>query len=135
MPVIDASVYVAMMNAGEANHAASWSWFERVIGAAETVHAPAILVPEVASALRRGVDDPELARSVVQQLTQLHTITLVPVTEALAERAAHIALEHRVRGCDAVYLALAAETGGPLVTLDRQQLERGASVVPTTRPN
>jgi len=33
-----------------------------------------------------------------------------------------------------VYLALAEQTGDVLVTLDRQQLERGANLVPTRPP-
>ena len=52
----------------------------------------------------------------------------------LAEQAAAIAAEHRIRGCDALYVALADMLSEPLVTLDRQQLERGAAVVTTRRP-
>jgi len=45
-----------------------------------------------------------------------------------------LAAEHRIRGCDAVYVALARQLDMPLITLDRQQLERGAAVVATRVP-
>jgi predicted nucleic acid-binding protein len=44
MAVIDASVYVALVNAGENEHAASWAWFERSRAAKESIVAPAILL-------------------------------------------------------------------------------------------
>jgi predicted nucleic acid-binding protein len=75
-----------------------------------------------------------LAHRVVQQLADSEVIELVPVSMALAERAAWISSEHRIRGCDAVYVALANQSNETLVTLDRQQLERGAAVVTVHTP-
>lgn len=134
MAVIDASVTVALVNAHEREHASSWDWFEQARMADEPVLAPAILLCEVAAALSRGVGDPVLAHRVVRQLARSELVELVPVTPVLAEQAATIAADHRIRGCDAVYVALADLSGEPLVTLDRQQLERGAAVVTVRRP-
>jgi predicted nucleic acid-binding protein len=39
-----------------------------------------------------------------------------------------------IRGCDAIYVALAEDLGTELVTLDRQQRERGSAIVPTREP-
>jgi predicted nucleic acid-binding protein len=134
MPVIDASITVALINAHEKEHARSWAWFEQARMAGELIAAPVILLSEVAVALSRGVGDPVLAHRVVQQLSRTELIELVPVTLALAELAAAIAADHRIRGCDAVYVALADLLSEPLVTLDRQQLERGAAAVTVRRP-
>ena len=134
MAVIDASVYVALMNVQEQAHTRSWAWFERVKRAGEPVVAPAILLAEVAAGITRGVGNPALAHRVTQQLRRSKAVELMPVTLALAERAAFIAAEHRVRGCDAVYLALADQLGDCLITLDEQQLERGAVVVDAREP-
>ena len=68
------------------------------------------------------------------QLKRSRVIELLPVTVALADRAATIAADHRIRGCDAVYIALADELDKHLVTLDRQQLERGIAVVNAYEP-
>ena len=134
MAVIDASVYVTLINAREKDHARSWAWFESVKAAQESIAAPVILLAEVAAALSRGVGDLGLAQQVVGQLKRSGMIDLFPVTLALAEQAATIAANHRIRGCDAVYIALADQLGEHLVTLDRQQLERGAAIVNAHEP-
>jgi predicted nucleic acid-binding protein len=53
---------------------------------------------------------------------------------AVAKQAARMAAEHRIRGCDAVYVSLADQLSDTLVTLDRQQLERGAALVNARTP-
>jgi predicted nucleic acid-binding protein len=134
MAVIDASVYIALVNAHEQEHSSSWAWFEQARAADESIVAPVILLSEVAAALSRGVGDPALAQRVVRQLARSEVIDLIPVTLAMAELAAVIAADHRIRGCDAVYVALADHLSETLVTLDQQQLERGAALVTVRAP-
>jgi predicted nucleic acid-binding protein len=134
MAVIDASVYVALINANESDHDSSWAWFQSAQSAQESILAPAILLAEVAAAVSRGVGDPALAHRVVEQLRRSKAIELVPVTTTMASRAAAIAADYRIRGCDAVYVALAEQMDDYLATLDQQQLERGAEVVTTRKP-
>jgi predicted nucleic acid-binding protein len=134
MAVIDASVYIALVHAHEREHSSSWAWFEQARAADESVVAPVILLAEVAAALSRGMGDPTLAHRVVQQLARSEVIELFPVTMTIAEQAAEIAAEHRIRGCDAVYVALADQLSDTLVTLDRQQLERGSALVTVRAP-
>jgi predicted nucleic acid-binding protein len=133
MATIDASLYVALINDHELHHARSWAWFETARTKQEPMAAPAILLAEVASALGRGPGETE-ARQAIRDLERSSIIELVPVTRALARRAAELAAEHRLRGCDAIYVALAERRGDQLVTLDRQQVERGAKVVVTRQP-
>ena len=134
MSVIDASVYVALINVLEYEHESCWSWFQSEQAQQRTVSAPVVLLAQVAAALSRGAGDPALAHRVVRHLLDAGLVELVPVTEALAERAASIAADHNIRGCDAVYVALAENLGTDLITLDRQQSERGGAVVTTRRP-
>jgi len=134
MAVIDASVYIALVNAQEQAYARSWTWFERAKAVGEPVVAPAILLAEVAAAVSRGVGDPALAHRAAQHLRRSKVIELMPVTLTLAERAAFIAAEYRIRGCDAIYVALADQLGNCLITLDEQQLERGAAIVNAREP-
>ena len=134
MAVIDASVYIALVNAHESDHGSSWAWFEQAKTAQEPVIAPVVLLAEVAAALSRGIGDTALAHRVVGQLLHSSVVELIPVTAALGKRAAAIAADHRIRGCDAVYAALAEQSNDHLVTLDEQQLERGAAVVTVRRP-
>lgn len=134
MAVVDASVYVALVHGEEPGHAESWAWLRSAQARRETLRAPSILAAEVAAAISRGTGRPELAHQIVQQLLTFNVVELVPVSMHLAGRAAVIAADHRVRGCDAVYVALADQLGEVLVTLDRQQLERGADLVMARRP-
>ena len=100
----------------------------------EPIVSPVILLAEVAAALGRGLGDMELAHRAVSFLRRELLLELFPVTEALAVKASEIAAERRIRGCDAIYVALAKQLDMELVTLDGQQLERGALVVPTCVP-
>ena len=134
MAVIDASVYVALMNAHEAAHDSCWAWFEQAKRAQAPIRAPVVLLAEVSAALSRGMGAPLLARRIVKQLLLTQTIELYPVTVELAERAAGIAADCGIRGCDAIYVALAVQTREELVTLDRQQLERGRAVIAAHEP-
>jgi predicted nucleic acid-binding protein len=134
MAVIDASVYVALINAKEKEHTSSWEWFEQTKEEQQTIAAPVILLAEVAAALSRGVGDLVLAHRVVEQLKRSRVIELVPVNLALAEQAAVIAGDYRIRGCDAIYVALASQLEDCLITLDQQQLERAAAIVDIRKP-
>lgn len=134
MAVVDASVYVALINKNEAYHERSWAWFQQIQSTQEQIAAPAILLAEVASALGRGTNNPQLAQQAIQQMLQAKIITLAPITVKLAEQAAQIATNYKIRGCDAIYVALAQQLDDHLITLDNQQLQRGASIIVTRRP-
>jgi predicted nucleic acid-binding protein len=58
----------------------------------------------------------------------------VSLDETLAQQAADVAAQHRLRGSDAVYAAVALRFGSTLVTLDREQRERVADVVTSRLP-
>ncbi|HEX9943481.1 MAG TPA: type II toxin-antitoxin system VapC family toxin [Thermoanaerobaculia bacterium] len=134
MPVLDASVCVALFNSEEPGHDASRRWLQEAEGDDDPVVSPVILLAEVASALGRGLGEEELARQAVALLRTKRLVEFFPVTETLAARAAEIAAEQRIRGCDAIYVALAKQLQMELITFDRHQLERGAAVVMTRRP-
>src|SRR4051794_23934055 len=127
MPVVDASVCAALFNAQGPGHEASRRWLQESGEGEEPIVSPVILLAEVAAALGRGLGQEELAREAVALLRMKSVVELFPVTEAFAARAAEIAAKHKIRGCDAIYVTLARQLQMELVTLDRQQLERGAA--------
>lgn len=138
MPVVDASVCVALFKADEPGHEAARAWLTATLSAGEPVVSPAILLAEVAAALARGLAPTmggaaEVMRA-VELLRRRTLVELFPVTEGLAARAAAVAAEHRLRGADAIYVALAGQLAMPLITFDRQQIERGAAAVEIRRP-
>jgi predicted nucleic acid-binding protein len=134
MAVIDASVQVALLSATDPHHEAATLWYRHAVLSGERLLAPFIIVAEVAAAISRGLGDAPLAHRATQHVLRAGPLDLVPVDGALAVRAAAIAADHRIRGCDAVYVALAAERQETLVTLDAQQSARAAAVVTVSRP-
>jgi predicted nucleic acid-binding protein len=134
MAVMDTSVYVTLINPREAAHEATWAWYIGTVRAGESIVASVIMLAEVAAALSRGINDRDLAHRAVRRLLHSRTIGLVPVTLALARQAAAIAADYRLRGCDAVFVALAQQRADTLITLDQQQLDRGSVVVTTRKP-
>ena len=124
MLVIDASVYVADARPRESHHAEARALLSWVVAKGESVCAPMIVLAEVASAISRGTGSPILARRWVVALQGIPGLRFVPVDEILGRAAAELAARHQIRGCDAVFVALAQQQGATLITLDRQQRER-----------
>jgi predicted nucleic acid-binding protein len=131
---VDASVFLNAFNPYEARHAESHRLLARMQEEAAPIVAPTLLLPEVAAAVSRGRDDADLARRFAAALRRLPHLVLVPLDEVLGEQAADVAAQHRLRGSDAVYAAVALRFGSTLVTLDREQRDRVAAVLPARLP-
>ena len=134
MVVIDASVYVSRLRRQEVYHVESVRLLEAITAHEVSVLCPEILLPEVAAALARGLDDTELACRTAAHLRRLPGHRFIAVDRALGDLAARLAAECRLRGCDAIYAALAQREGARLITWDKQQRERAAAVVETLTP-
>jgi predicted nucleic acid-binding protein len=140
VPVLDASVCVALFNDREPGHDAAMAWLSAASSGPELVVAPVILLPEVAAALARGTAERRAASSTataaadaiataIELLRSRRILELFPLDEALAAHAAALAGRLGLRGADALYVALADQLAMPLVSFDRQQLERGGRLV------
>ena len=134
MYVVDASVHISALNPVEAEHPSSRRFLEQIRQRGLTVFEPDILLPEVAAAVARAFDDSVQGLALAAALRQVPDFLFIPVDAPLADAAAEIAATYRLRGCDAVYVAVADRHGAALVTLDRQQLKRAAPAVATLRP-
>jgi predicted nucleic acid-binding protein len=132
--VIDASVFVADARIPEPFHTDANRLLETLTARGCVLHTPAIVLSEIAAALARGAGDPILAREAVKMYRQWPGIRLSPVDETLASLAAEIAANYRIRGCDAIYVALAYAQQAVLVTLDHQQKERTPQTIPARTP-
>lgn len=95
---------------------------------------PVIGLPELASGLGRGRRSQPAAFKLLSRFRETPNLHLRPVLEPLANAAAELALSHRIKGCDAIYVALAREMQTPLITLDREQRERAPEDVEIFTP-
>lgn len=131
---VDASVFVNAFNPHEEGHAESLQLLATIQERGDPVIVPTLLIAEMASAVARASDDSVGAIQYANATAALPHLTLVPLTPAMARQAAELAATHRLRGADAVYLAVARRYATTLVSRDDEQRTRGSAVVPCQTP-
>lgn len=94
-----------------------------------------MLPPELVGAITRRSGMPALGRNVLDEILRIHSLRIVPIDHRLGRASALAAAEFRLRGADAVYVALARHLGLPLVTWDREQRLRAGQAVTTMLPD
>jgi len=134
MLTIDANVFISARVRTEVQHAASDQFLDRLVQATVDIFCPTLIVPEVAAAIARPTGSARLANAVVSQIENFPHLSLVGLTQDRARRSADLAILCRLRGPDAVYVALAQEFGTTLITWDAEMLTRGARAVPVLTP-
>ena len=134
MTVTDASVWVSRFLNDDAFHAASLRWLTEMIADERAVVAPASMLAEVAGAIARRTGKTQMGYEVVQRIRRVPSLQLVAIDPDLGNYAAEIASSYRLRGADAIYVAVAHRLQLPLVSWDREQLERAASLIRTSSP-
>jgi len=131
---IDSSVFVSAARPSEIGNAESTAFLIWVRNARPRLFLPTLVMAEVAAALSRTGSESGLAQQYAMAVGQLPNTVMVALDEGLARQSAALGAQHRLRGADAVYLASAALFAAELVTLDHEQLERGAAIIQTLTP-
>lgn len=135
MYVVDASVHVSDFRRDDPHHASSSRLFQALAARVLPVLCPEILLPEVASAVFRGTGDSALAQRLVHSLRRIPHYRFIPVDAGLADLAADLAARYGIRGCDAIYVAIAHRLSIALITWDNQQRERALGVAEALTPD
>jgi predicted nucleic acid-binding protein len=134
MFTVDASVHINALNPLEEGSPESQLFLERVFRRPWPVFSPTLLLVEVAAAIARVFADTGRGLVMAQAVRGLPGQAWIPLDDVMAEDAARLAAECRLRGADAVYAAVAQRYGTMLITRDRQQLERLSSSLPVVTP-
>ena len=132
---VDASVFLNAANPYESGHEISDHFLRHLRLRGLPVIVPTLLLPEAAATIGRMRNDPALAVEFAATLARLSHLMFVNLDMAQARQACDAAAQHRLRASDAVYVAVALRFGAALVTLDREQHDRAAAVVPVYYPN
>ena len=132
--VLDASVLVAGIRPSEPYYADARSALESLSRQRANLCAPAIVLPEVAAAIGRGSGNPSQAARDVGLVRKLSGMEIVSIDQTLADMAAIVAAQQRIRGCDAVYVALARNRNATLITLDNEQRQHSPTDVKAQSP-
>jgi predicted nucleic acid-binding protein len=131
---VDANVFAAASRPEEPHFAESRAMVVELRRRATILVCPTLTVAELIAALSRATGDDALAHRVAVQFRALPGLSLVGLDEPLAWAAGHLASMNRLRGADAVYLAVAQQHSATLVTWDNEMLQRCAAAVPTLTP-
>jgi predicted nucleic acid-binding protein len=134
MVVIDASVLIADLQPLEPHHADARALIQQLTRHRVRVCCPNLVLAEVVAGVARSTERLTVAQQALVTLRRRKRYEFVVVDESLIDRAALIAMRQQVRGCDAVYIALAEAKRIPLVTLDRQQKDRAPAGVTALAP-
>ncbi len=130
---LDASVWISAYATTEPGHGDSRALVDAILLGGAGLVEPTLFPVEVAGAIARTRGE-ALARQMSGALLALPLIRWVSLDESIAARALTLAADHRLRGADAVYAAVALAHGCSLVSLDHEHLTRLTSVVPTMTP-
>jgi predicted nucleic acid-binding protein len=131
---IDASVFVSAFTPTEPAYQASKSFMLNVREQSILIIVPVLVLPEISAALSRGQGKPELGKPFVQELRNFPSTTFIDIDEPVANLAVEVAANHRLRGSDAIYAAVALRFGTELITLDKEQLDRLPKVLSVRTP-
>lgn len=134
MLTIDANVFVSSSSLADKLGAESEEFLRRAGQQELKIYCPNLLLPEVASAIIRPTSDINAVKITLASVESFPNISFVELTEPRSQAAVQIALTCRLRGADAVYVAVAQEYGTTLITWDQEMLLRGAAAVPVMTP-
>lgn len=135
MTVADASVFIAYFRDPDPFHVQTVDWLQQHLLAGGVVVVPRIALAEVAGALARRTGDPAVGHGALDQMAAMPNLSVAPMTDELVDAAVTLAADLRLKGTDAVYVALAAQLRVPLATWDREQRERGGTRVDARQPD
>ena len=134
MSVIDASVWISAILKSDSNHEISDRWLQAQVKSGRVIVVPAILHAEVAGPIARRTGNVQMAKDALDFVNRIPGLRVISLDRTLGRRAATIAAEHKVRGADAVYIAVAEQFRMTLFTWDKQQRERGLALVDAKEP-
>jgi len=127
--VLDASLWVARLVPQDAFHEAVKTWMAEQRAAGVEFISPSLLLAEVAGAISRRTNSPELGQQALGRLENLPGLRIVEMDAPLMGAAARLAAELGLRGADSTYVAVAAHLDLPFITLDDDQRSRASSQV------
>lgn len=132
--IVDASVWVASVLEKDAHHQVSLAFMHRFVKEQQIATLPLLVWAEIAGAVARRTGDTDRGMKVAELIAAKIWVRGVPLDASLASESMRLAASLRLRGADAVYVALATTCREPLITLDSEMLERARGVADVFTP-
>jgi predicted nucleic acid-binding protein len=96
--------------------------------------APAFLLIEVAAAISRRTGEPALAKKAIEDLNGADIVHFIATDADLIQAAVDVAVNLQLRAGDAIYVALARQLNLPLISWDKEQLQKASTIITTYTP-
>jgi predicted nucleic acid-binding protein len=131
---VDASVFVNALSPDEDGSEQSAEFISELKQDGVVLIQPTLFVTEIVASIARKQDNTDIALEILHDLRKFPKLTLIDLDDDLADFASEVAANHRLRGSDAIYAAVALQFGTELITLDREQLDRLPKVLSVKAP-
>lgn|GEM_PF-251792 len=132
--IVGASIRVAAVLEQNVHRHIGQAFLERFAPAGRKASVPLLAWAEIAGAIARRTGDAASATRAVGFFGAQPWVRGVPLDAGLAGEATRVAAGLRLRGADAVDVALASLRREPLLTPDREMIERAGDVVQVLAP-
>lgn len=133
--VIDANIFVAASLVEDKFHQTSTDFLLEVRVHGSVIYEPVLILAEVAGVISRVRKDHRYGDVAALRIEHFPKTRLRIADGPFARRAARLASRHALSGADAHYLAVAAEFGSTLVTLDEALLSLDPQIVVAMTPH
>ena len=107
MMVTDASIWVSLLHRKDVYRTPTHAWPTDYLVAGNELIAPNLLLAEVCGAIARRTGRSHFGHLAAAELLGSDFLHLIPIDQQLAQLAAEMAADYRLRGADALYTALA----------------------------
>ena len=131
---VDASVFVNALSPDEDRSDTSAEFITQLKQEGVRFIQPTLFIPEVVASITRKQESAEIGIEILPQLRKIPKLTLVDLDDDFADYASEVAANHRLRGSDAIYAAVALRFGTELITLDKERLKRLPGVLSVRIP-
>ncbi|MCL7475551.1 MAG: type II toxin-antitoxin system VapC family toxin [ANME-2 cluster archaeon] len=126
---LDSSVIVAALRKQEVHHEVARNLLESIKDGEHIAIEPYIVLIEIVAAIKRRTGSTELANRVKNDFLAIDTINFMDLESTRASDASEIAMNLGVRGMDAIVIQIAKEFNVPLITLDKEMIEKAKSFI------
>ena len=132
--IVDASVWIASVLDKDAHHQVSLAFMHRFVKEQQIATVPLLVWAEIAGAVARRTGDADRGIKVAEFIAAKVWVRGLPLDASLANESMRLAANLKLRGADAVYVALATTHCEPLLTLDSEMLERARGIADVFTP-
>ena len=133
--VLDASVWVSHLIPQETHYEVSTNWLKNFAASGGFLIIPTFFMLEVAASVSRVTGQTTLGQEAITNLKSVEGTFVISVDTLLIHEAIDVACTLRLRAGDSIYVALAHELNLPLVSWDKEQLDRSKNLVAGYTPD